>query len=144
MEEANTELVNPQIANIRQEWDWVKPGLEEILHLDPNLTWRPEDVYASVISGESHLWVHPNFFTVTTVETDMFNGDKTFMIWIMKAKERGGANSVTYTKFYEDVAKQLGCQHIAGKSIQMPAIDYAGERVGWEITEITFGKDLRG
>ena len=133
----------PVISNIRQEWDWVKPGLEEILHLDPNLTWRPEDIYASVIAGESHLWVHPNFFVVSTVETDLFTGDKTFLLWIAWARQRGGANAVTYGNFYEDVARQLGCQFISTKSVQMPAVEYLNEKVGWEITEITLGKDLR-
>ena len=133
----------PLVSNIRQEWDWVKQGLEEILHLDPNLTWRPEDIYASVIAGQSHLWVHPDFFNVSTIETDEFTGDKTFLLWISYARQRGGANAVTYAKFYEDVATQVGCQFISTKSVQMPAVKYATEKVGWEITEITFGKDLR-
>ena len=133
----------PVVSNIRREWDWVKAGLEEILHLDPNLTWRPEDIYASVISGESHLWVHPDFYNISTVETDEFTGEKTFLLWISYARQRGGANAVTYAKFYEDVARQLGCQHISTKSVQMPAVEYAVEKVGWGITEITFGKDLR-
>ena len=68
----------------------MKQGLEEILHLDPNLTWRPEDVYASVIAGDSHLWVHPNFFNISTVETDLFTGDKTFLLWVSWARQRGG------------------------------------------------------
>ena len=144
MSEGSAATVYPHVANIRQEWDWVKDGLEEILSLDPNLTWRPEDIYASVLSGESHLWVHPDFFNVTTVEADHFTGDKTLLLWISWAKRRGGANAVTYAKFYEDVARQFGCQFISTKSVQMPAVEYATEKVGWEITEITFGKDLRG
>jgi hypothetical protein len=143
MEEAKPDVAQPRVANIREEWDWVKPGLEEILDLDPNLSWRPEDIYASVLSGESLLWVHPDFFNVSIVETDDFTGDKTFLLWISWARERGGANAVTYAKFYEDVARHLNCQHISTKSVQMPAVEYAIDRVGWEITEITFGKDLR-
>ena len=65
------------------------------------------------------------------------------MIWISWAKERGGANAVTFASFYEDVARQYGCAHIETKSVQMPAVEYAVDKVGWEITEITFGKDLR-
>lgn len=143
MEEAELEKTYPQIANIRAEWDWVKEGLEEILHLDPNLTWRPEDIYASVLSGESHLWVHPDFFNISTVEIDEFTGERTFLLWISWARKRGSANAVTYAKFYEDVARQVNCQHISTKSVQMRAVDYAIKQVGWEITEITFGKDLR-
>ena len=143
MEEVATELVYPRVANIREEWDWVRTGIEEILHLDKNLTFRPEDVYASVLSGESQLWVHPNFFNVATIETDEFTGDKTFLLWLSWAKERGGANAVTFASFYEDVARRYGCQRIETKSCQMPAVQYAVDKVGWEITEITFGKELR-
>lgn len=144
MEEVSTDvIVYPKVANIREEWDWVKLGIDEILHLDKNLTYRPEDIYASVIRGESQLWVHPNFFNVCMIQTDEFTGDKTFVIWISWAKERGGANAVTFASFYEDVARQYGCAHIETKSVQMPAVEYAVDKVGWEITEITFGKDLR-
>lgn len=142
--EADTNTVAPQVADIRKEWHWVKPGVEEILHLDKNLTFRPEDIYASCLSGESQLWVHPNFFNVVTIEVDPFTGDKTFLLWLSWAKERGGANAVTYAKFYEEVAKQYGCAKIETRSCQMPAVQYAVDKVGWEITEIIFGKDLRG
>jgi hypothetical protein len=143
MEEAKPDVAQPRVANIREEWDWVKLGLEEIQQLDPNVSWRPEDIYASVLSGESLLWVHPDFFNISIVETDEFTGHKTFMLWISWAKRRGGANAVTYAKFYEDVARHLNCQRISTKSVQMPAVEYAVDKVGWEITEITFGKDLR-
>ena len=144
MEEAKPDVTNyPRAADIREEWHWVRPAIEEILHLDPNLTYRPEDVYHSVLSGESQLWVHPNFFNVATIETDEFTGDKTFLLWLSWAKERGGANAVTFAEFYEKVATQLNCSRIETKSCQMPAVEYAVSKVGWEITEITFGKDLR-
>jgi hypothetical protein len=143
MEETDAKLINPQIGNIRQEWHWVKPGIEEILHLDPSLTYRPEDIYASCISGESQLWIHPDFFNVATIEVDPFTGDKTFLLWLSWAKERGGANAVTFASFYEDVARQYQCSRIETRSVQMPAVDYAVEKVGWKIREIVFGKDLQ-
>ena len=144
MEEVDAGLIiYPRVANIREEWHWVKPAIEEILHLDTNLTFRPEDVYHSVLSGESQLWVHPNFFNVATIETDEFTGDKTFLLWLSWAKERGGANAVTFAEFYEKVATQLNCSRIETRSCQMPAVEYAVSKVGWEIREIIFGKDLR-
>ena len=48
----------------------------------------------------------------------------------------------------EPLAKTLpdkdDCTRIETKSCQMPAVQYAVDKVGWEITEITFGKDLEG
>jgi hypothetical protein len=144
MEEAKPDvIIYPRVANIREEWHWVKLGIEEILHLDPNLTFRPEDVYASCVGGESQLWVHPNFFNVATIEVDEFTGDRTFLLWLSWAKERGGANAVAFASFYEDVARQCNCQRIETRSAQMPAVQYAVDKVGWEIKEIIFGKNLR-
>ena len=140
--EAGTTTINPKPANIREEWHWVRDGVEEILRLDHNLTFRAEDIYASCVSGESQLWVHPNFFNVATIEVDPFTGDRTFLLWLSWAKERGGANAVTFAKFYENVARQLNCQRIETRSAQMPAVQYAVDKVGWEIKEIIFGKDL--
>lgn len=138
----NTTTVNPAPADIRKEWHWVKGGVEEILHLDPNLTFRPEDVYASCLSGESELWVHPDFFNVLTIEVDPYTGDKTLLLWLSWARNRGGANAVTHAKFYEQLARHAGCQRIETRSAQMPAVQYAVDKVGWEVKEIVFGKDL--
>lgn len=135
-------IIYPQKASIREEWHWVKPGIEEILHLDKHLNYLPEDVYASVINGDSELWVHPDFFTVLTIETDDYNGDRTLLIWLMWAKERGKGNAIQYTEFYENLGRYYGCKRVAGKGVQMPAIQYAIDKVGWEISEITFSKDL--
>jgi hypothetical protein len=134
---------NPTAGNIRREWDWVKPGIEEILSLDPSVTVRPEDVYASVLSGESALYIHDNFFVVATVDVDKYNGRRTFSIVFSWAKERGGANAVTHAEFFEGLARQHNCERIESKSPHMPAVEYAVAKMGWEITEITFGKDIK-
>jgi len=31
----------PLLANVRQEWEWVKRGIEEIIAEQPRLTFRP-------------------------------------------------------------------------------------------------------
>ena len=133
---------NPVVANIREEWHWVKPGIEEILHLDKNATIRPEDVYHSVLSGESALYIHDNFFVVATIDIDKYNGRRTFTLALSWAKGRGGANAVTYAKFFEDLARQYNCERIESTSSQTPVADYLVQKVGWEVKEITIGKDI--
>lgn len=39
----------PVMGDIREEWPWVRRGVEEILKQDPHLTFVPEDVYLSLI-----------------------------------------------------------------------------------------------
>ena len=142
MEEAQPDVVQPQLANIREEWHWVKQGIEEILHLDPNLTFRPEDVYHSVLSGESHLWTHPDFFVVTTFETDVFNGDKTFLIWLSWSRTKGLGNAAKHFTFFEGVAKQSGCQNIQVRTPHERVGEYIEQDLGWKCRDRFFGKDL--
>ena len=40
---------DPVIADIRDQWDWVRPALLEIKSDTPTITWRPEDVYAECV-----------------------------------------------------------------------------------------------
>jgi hypothetical protein len=142
MEEAQPDVVQPQLANIREEWHWVKPGIEEILHLDPYLKFRPEDVYHSVLSGESHLWTHPDFFVVTTFETDVFSGDKTFLIWLSWSRTKGLGNAAKHFTFFEGVAEQSGCQEIQVRTAHQRVGEYIEQDLGWKCRDRIFGKDL--
>lgn len=143
MEEAKPDVVQPQLSNIRQEWDWVKPAIEEILHLDPNLTFRPEDVYHSVLSGESHLWTHPDFLVVTTFETDEFTGGGTFLIWLSWSRTRGLGNAAKHFTFFEGVAKQNGCREIQVRTPHERVGEYIEQDLGWKCRDRVFGKDLQ-
>jgi len=138
------EATNPVIANIRAEWDWVRPGIEEVLHLDVNADYRPEDVYASCVMGESHLWVHPEGFVVTTSEINKYTGERSLLIWIAHAKQRGGSVATDYTAFFEDVARNTGHSHIQTITPHEPLADYLIATAGWQKQHIILGKDLRG
>ena len=145
MEEANLEIVNPQIGDIRREWDWVKPGIEEVIHLDPHAPYRPEDIYASCISGESHLWVHPEGFVITTTQWCKFTGEKTLLLWVAWAHERGNSVAAKCQDFFERVAVEQNFSHMETITSHMPIAEYLSESsIGWEIKYITLGKDLRG
>ena len=51
------QYIEPQ--NLRNWWNFVRPGLEDILKKSPEY-WIPEDVYADCFSGRSQLWVFSN------------------------------------------------------------------------------------
>jgi len=48
MEERSDE---PQLADIRDHWHWVRDGIQEILEDQKQLTFIPEDVYAACVNG---------------------------------------------------------------------------------------------
>ncbi len=105
-QETTATSINPRVVDIRQEWDWVKVGIEEVLREHPQLTFRPEDVYTACVTEAALLWVAPEGFVVTTGETDNFTGDRTLLIWIAWAEERGiydkGDAKTQYVKLAEE------------------------------------------
>ena len=99
-------------ASIREHWDWVRVGIEEILAEQPQLTFRPEDVYAMCLKNDAHLWVAPQGFVISTTEVDEFTGNQTFLIWLAWAKERGQNCATQYIGFFEKVARESGYKQI--------------------------------
>ena len=141
MEETSTG--RPVIADIRQEWHWVKPGIEELLHANPDVNTIPEDVYHACKSGNAHLWIAPEYFVITTFETDSDNGERVFLLWFAWSKERGGKHSMTANVFFEEVAKSQGCAGIEIQTNHQPLIDYSVEQLGYHVRTQILRKDLR-
>ena len=105
MEEKSDE---PQLSDIRNHWHWVKDGIQEILDDQTNLTFIPEDVYAACVNGQAHLWVASGGFVVTTGLTDEFTGQRTMLIWIAWAEERGKDCVLKYMSFCSEQASKAG------------------------------------
>ena len=70
--------MNPVVADIKKEWDWVGSGIKEIHAQFPWLEYRPEDVYAACVNGTARLYKTEEFFTVFTVEVHPLTQKKSF------------------------------------------------------------------
>lgn len=101
-------LDEPYLGNIRQEWHWVKPGIEEILEAQKNLTFIAEDVYTACITNTAQLWVAPEGFIITTGCSDEYTEDKTLLIWIAWARIKGEDCVIKYTPLLSSLAKEAG------------------------------------
>ena len=114
-------------SDIRQCWDEVRPGLEEIKAQWPKAsTWRPEDVYAEVVNGNAVLYRTEDGFAVCTIEPDKWTGTSDLFIWIAysPADKRGGMLQKYWLSFIE-VAEHLGCRGIQTGSLH-PALESWG------------------
>lgn len=131
----------PLLANVRQEWDWVKQGIDEILAEQPQLTFRPEDVYAAVLNGEALLWVAPEGFVITTEQSDEFTGAKTFFIWLAWAKERGQSCAIKYLPFFAKLAKENGYKNIETRTPVSTLEDYFLVE-GWVKDTVIYTREL--
>ena len=103
-------LSDPVLADVRDEWGWVGPALQELKTQIPSLTWRPEDVYAECLYGNALLYVASDGFVITNVITDQYTKDRTLHFWIACAQELGGNCVIKYLPFFQNVAKQLECK----------------------------------
>jgi len=104
---------DPVLCNIREEWEWVKPGIEEILTEQKFLTFRPEDVYAECLNKTAYLWCTDDGFVVTTTEIDEFNNEKIFFFWLAWAKTRGQNLIGIHQRFFADAAKDAGYHRLS-------------------------------
>jgi|13_taG_2_1085334.scaffolds.fasta_scaffold00355_6 hypothetical protein len=131
----------PAFAQIREEWDWVKCGIEEILAEQAQLTFRPEDVYAACLNGEAHLWVASEGFVITTAEVDEFTGAKTFLVWLAWAKKRGASCVIKYYSFFAQVAKDSGFSNIEVRTPVTAMEDYLLAE-GWKKDTVIYTREL--
>ncbi|SVD54103.1 uncharacterized protein METZ01_LOCUS406957 [marine metagenome] len=101
-------LDEPYLADIRQEWHWVKQGIEEILNEQKDLTYIAEDVYAECVNKTAQLWVAPEGFIVTTGYPDEYTESKTLLVWLAWARVKGEDCVIKYTPLLSRLAKEAG------------------------------------
>lgn len=125
------------IGEIRTEWHWIKPAIEEILEANPHLTYIPEDVYAEVKSGHAVLWVADKAFAVTTSETDQYSGEKTLLVWVCWSKPNGTSVLFRHLEELTRVAADSGYAWIETRTQN----ERLGEALGhwdWELDHIVY------
>lgn len=132
---------NPVVSDVRAEWNWVKYGIEEILKEDRNLTFRPEDVYALCVAEQAVLWTTDDGFVVSTGELDPFTGERTFLVWLAWARQRGKNLAVQHRDFFEEAARGAGFTKIEVRSAIPEVRDYL-IGTGWEIDTVVFTRYL--
>ena len=132
---------NPVIANIRVEWDWVKPGIEKILAEQPQLTYRPEDVYAECVNGTATLFTQGRNFVITQMEVDQYSSNKIFLLWLAWTEERGLNHAASLIAFFEQIARDCGCTIIEIKSPVDKLEGYIIEN-GWDLYTRVFRRKL--
>ena len=129
----------PVIADIRKEWDWVKVGVKEILIDQPQLTYRPEDVYAECVNGNATLFVLGKNFAITTVYLDKYTDDKIFLGWLTWGKNMQNCHRLVH--FFEKIARDCGCVYMEGRT----SIDRLGEYYlenDWKLETRVFRRKL--
>ena len=132
---------DPEFADIRDHWSWVKPGIEEILADSPHLSYLPEDVYAECISGKSALYVTPIGFAVVSVSVDEYSKERRLFIWLAWAKDRGEHKWLLYEDWLNLLAVDLECNRIEARSSVLELQPYA-LATGWDIDTVIYSREV--
>lgn len=138
-EQLGKSIDTPKVADIREEWDWVKAGVQKILDSNKHLTYRAEDVYAACVGGQAVLWTTEEGFAITTTEVDEFTNNKTLLIWIAWTKRKGGKVGIVHTDFFTDLAKEHGYATLEIRSSVESLGTYLTSN-GWAIDTVVYSR----
>jgi hypothetical protein len=135
------EVSHPVIADVRVNWHWIRPIIEDILMDCPQFTYIPEDVYAACKSGNAQCWVHRGGFVISKIDLDMYSGERSFFIWIAGATEMGHDFATRFNEFFKDVARQNGCTKIE-TGTGMQEVEAHLIHSGWTRNHTIFSQNL--
>jgi len=95
----------------------MRPCLEEMKKDWPELgTWLVEDVYASIASKESVVYMTEDGFAVCRDSTDEYTGVKDLFIWIAYSFTPGGNMIKKYLPSFIAVARSYGYRAVTTQS----------------------------
>jgi len=142
-QDENDTAVRPYFADIREEWEWVKEGVDEILGEQPELTFTAEHVYEACTEGSAHLWVAPEGFVVSMGMTDPYTGKRIFLIWLAWSKKRGDNSLSKYLDFFIEVARDNGYAGLETRS-PIKRLEPHLTSEGWRLNTIVYTRELYG
>ena len=131
-----------EFADVREHWDMVKVGLESISQ-ETQSDWRLEDVYASLVQGQSHLLIDTSrtktgFTVVESVRIPFQNADK-LLIWIAYDPEPESA--LNYAEELDALARKTGHKQIEFLTPH-PKLWSLGEKFGYQLRWAVLNKVL--
>jgi hypothetical protein len=135
------EVSYPVVTDIRVNWHWIRPIIEDILEDSPQFTYIPEDVYAACKSGDAHCWVHDGGFLISKFDLDPFTGGRTFFVWVAGAKDIGKDFGTKFVEFFKQAAAQNGCNKMQA-STGVSEIEKHFIHTGWKKDHVVFTQSL--
>ena len=128
--------------DVREVWDIVRPGLE-VVSEDQQPDWRLEDVYASLVNGQSHLLMDPSrtisgFMVVQSAPVPFRKASK-MIIWI--AYDPVPDSLASYALELEALARKTGHTQIEFLTPHK-GLWSLGESYGYKLKWATLNKTL--
>lgn len=128
-------------VDIRKVWDAISDAMKEVAHIT-DAEWRPEDVYHSVVSGKSFLFMDSSdsqSFVVLSEYAHPYLSEKVLTVDI--AYNKTGNAIDRYQSEIEDIAREAGCSFIEF-STPHEGLKRVVEKHGYETICTTYRKKL--
>jgi len=112
-----TEPIKLEPSNLREVWPHIRHCLAEMKTLWPALgTWYVEDVYVSLATEESVVYMTEDGFAVCRPSQDEFSGETDLFIWLAYSFRPGGNMIEKYLPSFIEVARSLGYRAVTTRS----------------------------
>lgn len=107
------------LQDIRLVWDQIQPKVAK-LQQERNFPWRPEDVYAQCLSGQSFCFTLDEVFIICNPQENQYTLAKELFIWIW------------YSESTEDFADYRYAINEVAKDIYATSIIFISPREGFK------------
>jgi hypothetical protein len=107
------------LQDIRLVWDKIQPKVAK-LQQERNFPWRPEDVYAQCLSGQSFCFTLDEVFIICNPQENQYTLAKELFIWIW------------YSESTEDFADYRYAINEVAKDIYATSIIFISPREGFK------------
>lgn len=133
------------ICNIKDEWGWVRPGLQEIFDADPDPKQVPEDVYADCRYGLAKLFCMANKELFVVLSEHRESDDLLHLVvWMCWAADKGSRKMSVWLPDVEKYAKDNGYVSVMCETVHLGIAEYAVKDYGYFIDTIVLKKFVRG
>lgn len=125
-----TEIYTLEPRDVREVWDQIKPGLEEIKATwpGPGTTWNLEDVYDALIAGQAVVYIghDEDGFAICMPDEDQYTKEVDLFVWIAYSPtDKRGGMLKKYLPSFISIARSLGFKGVSTIS-KHPALENFG------------------
>lgn len=130
-------------VDVREVWDVIVDGLREVKQ-KTDAEWRPEDVYHSILKGESFLFMDssdPESFVVLSEYKHQYLSERVLVCDI--AWNKTGDAIDRYQSELEELAIQSGAKYLEFSSPRL-GFKKVADKHGYEVVCTIYRKPLNG
>jgi hypothetical protein len=115
------------VETLHDIWPWVKEGLEKLRKKCPKSDWLFEDVYTSIRTGQSVLFIVGQQEGFTVVQRQVHPCGPVMFVWILQGELAHYTDELI--EQYKDMARKMGARKIRYNSPRKAWVKWGFEPV---------------